>query len=591
MTSPSDDKPSVPGKPSAFRHSGVPGAAASPIDPATAAYYARDASDVVARYEAAPSPLAPYLAAAFAEGARILDIGIGSGRDLALMLARGYDAWGVEPVAELAALAAQRHPELAGRIAAGALPPIGRPFGGGFDGIVCSAVLMHVPEADLFDAAFALRGLLKPHGRLVGSLPLARGDVGEDRRDAQGRLFEAYAPDYLQLLFERIGFRQIGRWDSADALARADTRWYTLLFELSACEGLRAVDRIEGVLNRDRKVATYKLALFRALAELATQEPRCAQFRGDGRVGVPIRRIAEKWLGYYWPIFASGTLVPQSQDEGSETGRRLAFRNAVAALMAPYRDQGAHGGLTAWDLDLLRGRLAPPVQDRLEAALRAIEQAIRAGPVQYAGGALETGRVFGYERGGSVLVPADIWRELSLLGHWIADAVVLRWAELTARFAHRQNLGASDVLPLLTARPEASRATDLARAVFLREGVRQCTWSDRPLGARFAVDHAIPFSLWGNNDLWNLLPVDAGVNNRKSDKLPSAELLQARRGSIVHAWHLLRDAMPAAFDAQAAHLLGRPLAGPLAWEAELHGRLREAIELTALQRGVARWAP
>lgn len=30
----------------------------------------------------------------------------------------------------------------------------------------------------------------------------------------------------------------------------------------------RSIDRIESVLNRDRKVATYKLALFRALAEI-----------------------------------------------------------------------------------------------------------------------------------------------------------------------------------------------------------------------------------------------------------------------------------------------------------------------------------
>jgi hypothetical protein len=43
---------------------------------------------------------------------------------------------------------------------------------------------------------------------------------------------------------------------------------------------------------------TYKLALSRALAELATKEPRCAAWRQDGLLGIPIRRIAEKWLAY-----------------------------------------------------------------------------------------------------------------------------------------------------------------------------------------------------------------------------------------------------------------------------------------------------
>ena len=91
--------------------------------------------------------------------------------------------------------------------------------------------MMHLPEQDLFDAAFALRNALRPHGRLLLSLPLARGDVAGGERGADGRLFKSYAPEYLQLLFERIGFQLVGRWDSDDALARAGTRWYTLLLE------------------------------------------------------------------------------------------------------------------------------------------------------------------------------------------------------------------------------------------------------------------------------------------------------------------------------------------------------------------------
>jgi hypothetical protein len=88
-----------------------------------------------------------------------------------------------------------------------------------------------------------------------------------------------------------------------------------------------------------------------------------------------------------------------------------------------------------------------------------------------------------------------------------------------------------------------------------------------------------------------LLPVHPKVNGDKSDRLPSASLLRERRPSIVRGWQMLRDAMPEAFDQQAAHLLGRPLKGPLSWEEELFNRLREAVEVTALQRGVERWQP
>jgi SAM-dependent methyltransferase len=562
------------------------------VDAATAEFYSRNARETAQRYESVDSPVAQYFGVAFPAGARVLDIGAGSGRDLVGLLSLGYDAFGVEPVAAMAAQAVEHHPQLANRIACAALPGIGEPFGGQFAGILCSAVLMHVPDSDLFDAVFALRHLLIAHGRLLISLPLSRNDVDADERGVDGRLFKNYGPEYLQLLFERVGFQQIGRWDSGDALGRAGTRWYTLLFELRTGGSVRAVDQIEGILNRDKKVATYKLALFRALAELATQEPRCATWRESGQVGVPVRRIAEKWLGYYWPIFASSRLVPQSQSEGAGSTRPVLFRAAMHALMAPYASSGEHGGLSAWQLDLQNSRLDSKTRTQLEAALYAIAKAIRLGPVQYAGGALETGRVFSFDAAQSqVLMSADLWRELSLLGHWITDAVILRWAELTERFGLRQGIRSGDVLPLLLARPEPGRATRAARDVFRDHRVDRCTWSDRRLADDFAVDHVIPFSLWGSNDLWNLLPVHPIVNGNKSDKLPSAELLQRRQSTILGTWQLLRDALPEAFDRQATHLLGRPIGGPRKWEIELFSRLREAIEVTALQRGVGRWEP
>jgi SAM-dependent methyltransferase len=555
-------------------------------------YYQIHAAELTERYEAVDSPVARYFPLAFVAGARVLDVGAGSGRDLAALLAAGFDGHGVEPTDEFRQAAVQRHPELANRLVGGALPDLGEPFGGGFDGVLCSAVLMHLAEADLFDAALALRRVLKPHGRLLLSIPSARDDVGADERDAQGRLFKGYAAEELQLLFERLDFQRIGRWDSEDAQQRAGIRWTTLLLELQIGQGLRAVDQIEGILNRDRKVATYKFALFRALAEIATQEPRVGRWLPNGKVAVPIERIAERWLRYYWPLFASPHFIPQSQSEGAGSNQPVAFRAALLALMQPFAQQGAHGGLSAWQAAMGAGQLDAH-QARLHGeALRSISATIRSGPVTFSGGALESGRVFQFDgQSRSVLMSADLWRELSLLGHWIVDAVIVRWAALTERFAHRQGISSGEVLPLLLARPDPDRVTAVARGIYLAAHTDRCVWSGRRLGARnFVVDHAIPFSLWANNDLWNLLPADADINARKSDKLPTAELLKTNQSHVLDSWRLTREAMPQAFDRQAAHLLGyEPRLGK-AWEGELFARLREAIELTALQRGIERWS-
>jgi SAM-dependent methyltransferase len=94
------------------------------MDTATVAFYATHAPDVVRRYEAVDSPVARFFGTAFASGCRVLDVGAGSGRDLAALLSLGYDAYGAEPVEAMAAGAISSHPQLAGRIANVGLPVI-----------------------------------------------------------------------------------------------------------------------------------------------------------------------------------------------------------------------------------------------------------------------------------------------------------------------------------------------------------------------------------------------------------------------------------------------------------------------------------
>jgi hypothetical protein len=238
------------------------------------------------------------------------------------------------------------------------------------------------------------------------------------------------------------------------------------------------------------------------------------------------------------------------------------------------------------------GRLPPEATRSQKAALRSIADAIRSGPVTFAGGALESGRIFEYAPASkSVVMAAELWRELCLLGHWISDAVIVRWAALTERLAHRQSLRSGDVLPLLLAKPAPERVTLLAREIYRAAGIKTCVWSTRQLSnGQFDVDHVIPFALWGNNDLWNLLPAHPAVNNDKADRLPTAALLQDRRDAIVTDWRLTRETMPQAFDKQTQNLLRRPAARGR-WELELFDGLREAVQLTALQRGIDRWVP
>jgi hypothetical protein len=73
-----------------------------------------------------------------------------------------------------------------------------------------------------------------------------------------------------------FGFHRINRWDEDDSLGRPGRRWATQLFVLEG-QGSRCLEQIEAILNRDKKDATYKPALFRALNESTTTSHHTAR--------------------------------------------------------------------------------------------------------------------------------------------------------------------------------------------------------------------------------------------------------------------------------------------------------------------------
>lgn len=558
------------------------------MDERTRTYYTQFAGAIAQRYESIESPIANLLRCVFDDGARILDVGAGSGRDTALLLRLGYNAYGVEPCEALRQAAEARHSDLDGRLGNNALPQLGQPFGGVFDGVVCSAVLMHLQKAEILDAAISLRNVLKENGKLLLSVPLARPGLDSQHRDPQGRLFTPLAPDYLQLLFERIGFQLLEKWESTDAMAREGHAWCTFLFKARYGSGSRPLDLIEGILNRDKKTATYKLALFRALAEIATTEFEQAQWVGDGKVGIPIQLVCEKWLYYYWPLFESAIFIPQIRGEAPGSGPRIAFRPLMGELIDQYR---LNGGLTQFLGDQRSGELSPATSATLGRLYKLIGSTIIDGPVTHAGNSSKSGQLFAYDIGSSsIQFGTGIWRELLMVGHWIQDATVLRWAQLTGEIS-KQAIRPSAAIELLLTVPISERSVEEARVTYQRQVALSCTWTGVSVPKdKFDVDHIIPFSLWHNNDLWNLVPASPRANNQKSDKLPTRELMHRCRDNIIGHWEVLRTAHTARFDHEAARMAGQKQLADN-WQASVFQAVTNAIEYTAVQRGSERWQP
>lgn len=204
------------------------------MDFQTVDYYSKNATSVAKRYESIVNGLAVHFGRAFAAGSRVLDIGCGSGRDMAYLQVLGMHANGLDATPELVELAQELHPELKGRIACGALPDAPVPFGGGFDGVLCSAVLMHIPQEHQEAAVAFIKRCMRVEGQLLYSVPSKRLDVAQaSQRDAAGRLFIPDSQGRLQGLFEAEGFSLIAQWDNADSLGRDEVAWTSVLMRLS----------------------------------------------------------------------------------------------------------------------------------------------------------------------------------------------------------------------------------------------------------------------------------------------------------------------------------------------------------------------
>ncbi|MCY1664937.1 class I SAM-dependent methyltransferase [Rhizobium sp. SL86] len=169
----------------------------------TAAFYADQAATYAADTGVYPaSPNLQRFAARLAAGARILELGCGSGRESAWMLAQGLDVHPTDGIAEMATEASARL----------GIPVSVLPFDQieavtAYDGVWANACLLHVPRADLPGILQRIRRAMTPGGVFYASYKAGSGE-GTDRFGRyfnypdDGFLRTAYGPGWTELVIE-----------------------------------------------------------------------------------------------------------------------------------------------------------------------------------------------------------------------------------------------------------------------------------------------------------------------------------------------------------------------------------------------------
>lgn len=470
----------------------------------------------------------------------VLDIGAGSGRDAAWLASRGFDVVAVEPSSNMVREAQRFHGYAAIHWVEGdALPGLERTLrrGQAFDFILLSAVWMHVPAADRTRAFRKIVSLMKPGARLALSLrhgPAADGQVVYPVSLAEieglARAHGAYVERVQQAVPDQAG--------------RSELSWTQVIVRLPD-DGTGALPLLRNIILNDSKETTYKLALLRALVRIADGCAGLARPHGDEFVAVPLGLLGLQWLRLFKPLLAAR--LPQSADNVGLS--RLGF------VGDSYR---AMSDLSHLDLRIGRAGFSPEHAAALHGALRdAINTIIRM-PARYTTYADGEPLFQAIRRNskrsqqlrldepflasfGNLLVPATLWTALQRYTVWIEPAIEAEWIRLMKRFLERQGRSIDDAL---IARamfwPDPARDVRVAREralEMIESGPLCCIWSGKALSPdTLAMDHCFPFALWSCEDLWNLLPAHRTVNGRKSDRLPSMEMLRRRQGVIVEWW-------------------------------------------------------
>jgi hypothetical protein len=320
---------------------------------------------------------------------------------------------------------------------------------------------------------------------------------------------------------------------------------------------------ISKIIERDSKVTTYKFALLRGVIDIIQDNSPYITF-SEGRVHFPMGLLMEKWMVYYYPILESSVSIPQINGNIN-----LAFETQFNKIIAAYQH---NNGLSGFYNDLKNKGIPEHLQPDFMALAKKLNDTITRMPMRYIGNSVynQDYSIFNYENGsskrnpsktdlesliasfGTFSIPLEYYQAFQILGSFISgqDSILFKWAEFSVN-ASGKKLSVENVVTEVLRSPITERDVAESKRIYKnilnKEGKVFCVWTGKAITS-YDVDHIIPFSIWKNNDLWNLLPSLATINNKKRDKIPSPELIEKNKELILHYWELINTSKSRRFE-------------------------------------------
>lgn len=492
-----------------------------------------------------------------------LDVGAGSGRDAAYLANKGLSVVAVEPAEGMRSLARSKNPQPNIHWIDDTLPELQKVFALQikFDLILLSAVWMHIAPSQRERTFRKLSSLLKPNGKLV--ISLRHGECHDERV-----MYEVSTSEQAQLASKfGLSYELATAQVATDKLGRDGVSWQTVVLTLPD-DGTGAFPLIRNIVVNDNKSSTYKLALLRSLLRIAEGHPGAVLSQSDDCVELPLGLVSLYWMKLYKPLVDTFGM-----QQNSNANKGLGF----------IKETGWQQLRSIANNDLYLGanysNSAGNIATNLHQTLKDISSTIKEMPVKHITLPGTKEAVFSVETKttrkpniilldsdylasfGSFYLPKTIWDAMAQFSVWIEPALLNEWVSQMEKYSANESKAFTrqDYFEALRWDNPQRNTTKVRQRIdaLLTQQQVNCVWSGKNLNraGQYAVDHAIPFARWPNNDLWNLLPSNSQINLNKSDKLPSALKLNGCRAEIIHWWQSAWQGDGAEFFTQATFAL------------------------------------
>lgn len=253
----------------------------------------------------------------------------------------------------------------------------------------------------------------------------------------------------------------------------------------------------------------------------------------------------------------SNTSIPQINGQTN-----LAFNNQLKKIIKYYN---SNGDFSAFYNDLKNKGIPSELQNNFLELAKKLRDTITKMPMKYIRRSITNDyyAIFGYEnktiRSNSIIdietliqefgtfsIPYEYYEAFKILGSFIngQDSILFKWAEFSVN-ASGNNLSVHNVLNEVLKSPITKRDSELSKKLYTeilkKKGKIYCVLTGKKISSLVEsnIDHIIPFSVWKNNDLWNLLPSDSKINNQKRDKIPTPEVIDRQKNLILDYWSII----------------------------------------------------